>query len=509
MSIIDVPIGTQQILKVFIKTASDSSPVETSVLDGITASESVKNKSTCEFSCITTSKNQYEIGNFVKLMDYTTSGNEFNIFIGVVVDVKIKPLVIGGQLKATLSCVDLSIIYDNILIAETYENETLRDIAYDILSKYTINEYINYLMTPASATEKITKAVFNYISISDAFNYLCDELAINFKIDIDQLDGYAHFFYRDNSTTLDINKSNIFDIEVNKTMETYRNQQYVRAGYDTTDLQVREILTPKPDGVSKAFFARYPVAKVPTILIDNTTVSAVSVGIEGIDTDKLFYWSKGSTQINHNTSVGTTLTSAQTLSMTYYGLIKILIQADNVDGQDEMKTNMYDSQGIFSNIVEVSAIEEREEAVNYANGLLYKYRNIPESITVKTNCFRQVGELVQINYSDLLDDDLYFIESMDIEYYAKTFWYTYKVLNGESLGNWTDFFRSIEKKSNDMLINEDVQLIKLQQQAEFIDVCNEYDIVIGLDAGYYLDTTFILDTATLGVLVSSSIEYDT
>jgi hypothetical protein len=291
-------------------------------------------------------------------------------------------------------------------------------------------------------------------------------------------------------------------------METYRNQQYVRAGYDTTDLQIREILTPKPDSTSKAFFSRYPVAKVPTILIDNTTVSAASVGIEGIDEDKLFYWSKGSTQINHNTAVGTTITSAQTLSMTYYGLIKILIQADNVDGQDEMKSNMYDSQGLFSNIIEVSAIEEREEAVSYANGLLYKYNSIPESITVKTNCYRNIGELVQINYADLLDDDLYFIESMDIEYYAKTFWYTYKILNGESLGNWTEFFRSIEKKSNDMLINEDVQLIKLQQQAEFIDVCNEYGIVVGLDSGYYLDTTFILDTATLGILMSSSIEYD-
>lgn len=509
MSIIDVPIGTQQSLKVYIKTASDSVPIVKSVLDGVRISESVKNKSTCEFSVVTSSKNEYEIGNFVKLMDYTTAGNEFNLFIGIAVDIKVRPLVINGELIATISCVDLSIIYDNILIAETYENMTLRDIAYDILSKYTINEYINYLVTPYGATEKITKAVFNYISISDAFNYLCDELAVNFKVDIDYLDGYAHFFYRDNSTTLDIDKSNIFDIEINKTLETYRNQQYVRAGYDTTDLQTREILAPKPDGASKAFFARYPVAKVPTILIDNTTVSASSVGIEGVDTDKLFYWSKGNTQINHNTAMGTTLTSAQTLSITYYGLIKILIQADNVDGQDEMKLNMNDSMGIFSNIVEVSAIEEREEAVNFANGLLYKYRNIPESITLKTNCFRQVGELVQVNYPELLDDDLYFIEAMDIEYYAKTFWYTYKILNGESLGNWTDFFRTIEKKSNDMLINEDVQLIKIQQQAEFIDICNEYDIVVGLDSGWYLDTTFILDTATLGILALNTILYDT
>jgi hypothetical protein len=509
MSIIDVPIGTQQSLKVYIKTASDSVPIVKSVLDGIIISESVKNKATCEFSVVTSSKNEYEIGNFVKLMDYTTVGNEFNLFIGIAVDIKVRPLVIGGELIATISCVDLSIIYDNILIAETYENMTLRDIAYDILSKYTINEYINWLRTPAFATDLIIKAVFNYISISDAFNYLCDELAVNFKIGIDAYDGYAHFFYRDQSTTLDIDKSNIFDIEVSKTLETYRNQQYVKAGYDTTDLQSREILTPKPDGASKAFFTRYPIAKVPTILIDNTTVSAVSVGIEGVDTDKLFYWSKGSTQINHNTAVGTTLTSAKTLSMTYYGLIRILIQADNVEGQDECKTNMYDTQGIFSNIVEVSAIEERAEAIAYANGLLYKYNKMPESITIKTNCFRQVGELVQVNYPEILDDDLYFIEAMDIDYYAKTFWYSYKILNGESLGNWTEFFRTIEKKSSDMLINEDVQLIKLQQQAEFYDVCSEYDIVVGLDAGWYLDTTFILDIATLGILMSSSIEYDT
>jgi hypothetical protein len=509
MAIVDVPKGTQQVLKVYIKTESDSSPVEKSVLNGININESVKNKSTCNFSIITTSKNQYEIGNFVKIVDETTADNYINLFVGIITDINIRAYSIGGDLIASISCIDFSTVLDNIIVSEVYENETLHDIIADLGYKYLYSyndEYIDYYSCQPGG-EPIIKAVFDYISFSDVLNYLCDETANNWIINITRwqhiTDTVLHIFPRENDTCLDINKENIYDIEVSKTLEDYRNRQYLKAGYDTTDTQTREILTPKPDGNSKAFFARYPVAKVPTILVDNVTVSSASVGIDGVDEDKWYYWSKGSQQINQS-SMATTLTSAQTISMTYQGLIKILIQADNTDGQDSTKANMYNSSGIFTKITEVAAIEEREEAVNYANGLLYKYRNMPEKITVRTNCYRHVGELVNINYPEILDDDLYFIESRNITYDSKYFYYEYNVLNGESLGNWTEFFRNIQKKSNDMLINQDVLLIKLQQQAEFIDVCNEYGITIALPS--LVGTMEVGDT--LGTVFYDQIEYD-
>lgn len=508
MAIIDVPVGTQQVVKLYIKTESDSVPVEKSVLDGISIDESVKNRATCNFSVITSSINEYEIGNYVLIIDDTTPVDFYNLFVGFITDINIKPLVIGGQLKADISCIDLSIICDNIIVCETYENKTLKYIVADLVYKYLYlyqKEAINWYACPDGG-EPIVKAVFNYITLTDVFNYLADETVCNWRIVPfwTNYDGLLEFSYRDNNTTLDIEKSNIFDIEVSKTLENYRNRQFLKAGYDTTDVQTREIPTPKPDSNSKAFFVRYPVAKVPTILIDGATVSSASVGIEGIDENKWFYWSKGSSQINQDTAVSTTLTSAQTLSITYQGLIKILIQADNADGQESTKANMYDSSGIFSKITEVGAIETREEAVNYANGMLYKYRYMPQKITLITNCFRKVGQLVKINYPEILDDDLYFIESLKMTYTGKYLRYTYNVLNGESLGNWTEFFKNIQKKSNDMLINEDVLLIKLQQQAEFIDMCNEYDILVTIPARV---GTFKVGE-TLGTVVTNEIKYD-
>jgi hypothetical protein len=499
MAIYDVPIGTQQVLAV-----KDRNDNYISVLDGVTIDESVKNKTTLNFKTIVTSKDTYEIGNHIYCRDETTPGYEIYIFVGLITDIDISLTCPGGSLIADITCIDYSIVLDNIIIAEEYEEELLYNIVADIYNKYLIDEYPG-MGTMPNDYDTIKKAVFSYISISEAFDYLCAETAYNWRINTS---AWINFFYRDDYTCLDMNMSNIYDIQIKKTLENYRNRQYLKGGFDTTSLITREMPTPKPDSTSKAYFTRYPLAKVPTILIDNTTVSAASVGIEGIDVDKWFYWSKGSTQINHNTAMATTLTSAQTLSITYYGMIKILIMADNVDGQTEMKENQHYSSGIYSKIEEVASIETRDEAINYANGRLYQYNQMPESISIKANCYRHVGELININYTGLTDDQLYFIESRQITYNNKTFFYDYNVLNGESLSNWTEFFRKIQLKSNDMLINEDTLLIKLQQQAEFIDVCNEYDIMRTTPL-YLSDSLLLSDSLVLGgSVVQSEILYD-
>jgi hypothetical protein len=74
-------------------------------------------------------------------------------------------------------------------------------------------------------------------------------------------------------------------------------------------------------------------------------------------------------------------------------------------------------------------------------------------------------------------------------------------LNGESLGNWTDFFRKIYKQSQDMLINEDISLIMLQNQPEQWDICSESDIGIFTNV-YVSATTFVMETLTLGIAIN-------
>jgi hypothetical protein len=228
---------------------------------------------------------------------------------------------------------------------------------------------------------------------------------------------------------------------------------------------------------------------------------------DGIDSGKWFYWNKGKNYISQDTAVLPTLTT-QSISISYYGLIKILVQCDNTDAQSEMKDIQYYSTGIYSKIEEVASIEDREEAVNYANGLLYQYRYMPETIEIMTNCRRDVGNMVNIIYPELTNEQLYFIESRKITFSNNTIYYNYKLLNGESKGNWTEFFRKLQLKSNDMLINEDTQLIKVQHMTEEIKFGANYGIVA--TTPLYVNTTTILDTTTIlgGTVMSTEVLYD-
>lgn len=451
--------------------------IEKSVLyDTLNISNSVANRSECSFEIYVDSKNEIVQGNHVDIILGMNVDNDFIMFAGRIVSINVAPIVQGGTLlKASIKCVDYNHVLDRILVAEEYIDKTIYYIVNDIYEKYLINEWVAIYTYPG-VDVTIEKAVFSYITISECFRYLCDETAYNYIV---QNDGWIDFFYKEDMIIDNIDKSHIFDISVDMTLDNYRNRQFIKGGYDETTV-TDEVLTPAPDNATTTFFSRYPLGTVPTVKISGTTVTAASVGIDGIDEDKWFYWNKGINKLSQNVELLPTLTSGN-VSMSYKGLIKILIQADNVEGQTEMTENETSDSvwgtGVYSNIMEVPSIQTRNEAINYANGMLYKYQNIPECVNIKSFVYRPVGYMLQIDYTGLTNDQYYFIESVNIYSEAGRIRYDYKMLNGESLSNWTEFFRNINKRQ-DMLINDDVQLIKLQRQPEEFDICSEYDISI-------------------------------
>lgn len=476
------------------------SPVVVPVLEGsLEIEQSVKNKCTMRFDTIMDSIDDFEIGQhiYADIKSHETGDTVLEyIFLGLITDIDISVLVIGGELKATISAIDYSVVYDNIIISETYENYLGTNIFVDIYNKYLIPEYPTWSYCKYSTTI-IKKAVFNYISVSEAFDYLCNELGYFWNI---STSGWLSFHQNNELYTSNINKENIYDVRISKTLENYRNRQYIKGGYDTTTLQVEQP-TPQPDGVSTNFFVRYPFAKVPTIKINSgggfVTVTSASVGIDGIDTGKWFYWNKGKNYISQDVAVLPTLTT-QSVQVDYYGLVKILVQTDNTDSQSEMKEVQYYSSGIYSKIEEIASIETRDEAINYANGLLYQYRYMPEEIEIVTNCRRPVGHMVNVSYTGLISNQLYFIESRNISYNSvNNIIYKYKLLNNQSRGNWTDFFRKIQLKSNDLLINDDTQLIKLQHMSEDTRYSGLYNFITTSPL-YVDDTTILSDLLTVG-----------
>lgn len=472
------------------------SDVSKSILyDSLNIQSSVSNRTTCDFDMIVSNKNEIKPGNPVDIFAYLNENDTAYLFAGRIKNIKIKPICIGGELIASISCVDYNLVLDRVLVAEEYVNKSINYIVTDIYNKYLINEWVAIYTYPLDNVI-IEKAIFPYISVADCFKYLCDETGYNFTV---STDGWIDFFYRDDLTTEDMEMSHILDIDLDYDLDNYRNRQFIKGGYDETEV-TNEVLTPKPDGNTTTFFSRYPIGTVPTVKVNNVTVSSSSVGIDGIDTDKWFYWNKSVNKLSQNTELLATLTTG-TVSMNYKGLVKILVQADNVEGQTEMSDNETSGTvwgtGIYANIEEVGTIQTRNEAVNYANGLLYKYNKLPEVVNIKSWVHRSFGRTIFINYPNLTDDQLFFIESKNTYLENGRLRYAYKMLNGESLGNWTEFFRKIYKQGQDMLINEDISLIQLQSQPEGWDICSESDIKT-YNPTYLSNTAYLSEYATLG-----------
>lgn len=467
--------------------------------DTLNIQSSVSNRSTCNFDMIINNKDDIKVGNPVDVFGFLNPTIEAYLFSGRVKNIKIKPAVIGGELIASINCIDYNLVLDRILVSEEYENKSINYIVTDIYNKYLLNEWVAIYTYPSTGVI-IEKAVFSYITISDCFKYLCDETSYNYTI---SSDGWIDFFYRDDLNTEDMELSHILDIDLELDTDDYRNRQFIKGGYDEVVI-TNEVLTPKPDGNTTTFFSRYPVGTVPTVRVDGTTISSASVGIDGVDTGKWFYWNKDVNKLSQNTQLIGTLSSG-TVSMNYKGLVKIMVQADNLAGQTEMSGNETSSTvvgtGIYSDIQEVGSIQTRNEAINYANGLLYKYNKIPEVVNIKSWVYRLFGRTIFVNYPNLTDDQILFIESVTITLEQGRLRYNYKMLNGESLGNWTEFFRKVYKQSQDMLINEDITLIKLQSQPESWDVCSEswFETYTPL---YVSELTNISESQTLGTAIN-------
>lgn len=473
--------------------------IEKSILvDTLNIQSSVSNRTDCNFDMIVDSKEDIKLGNHVDIFAWSNQIEQLYLFAGRIKNIKIKPVTIGGELIANINATDYNHVLDRILVSEEYVNKSIYYIVNDIYEKYLIDEWVAIYTYPGTDAI-IEKAVFSYISIADCFKYLCDETAYNYIVAVD---GWIDFFYRDDLTTQDIELSHIIDIDIEYNLDGYRNRQYVKGGYDETTV-TNEVLTPQPDGNTTTFFSRYPVGTIPTVKVNSVTVSDSSVGIDGIDSDKWFYWNKNVNKLSQNVELLPTLSSG-TVSMDYKGLVKILIESDNVEGQTEMADNETSESvwgsGVYTDIEEVTSIQTRNEAINYANGLLYKYNKIPEVINLKTWCHRNLGRTVFVNYPQLTDDQLMFIEGVTTYLEGGRLRFNYKLLNGESLGNWTEFFRKVYKQGQDMLINDDLSLIKLQQQSENWDICSEYDISI-FDLVYISNTTYVSEYLTLNRVI--------
>lgn len=368
-----------------------------------------------------------------------------------------------GSIKyVAVSCVDFSQLIDKRIVYDTFENELAGNIVRVLLNTFFVHEGI------AEGTiqdgPQISKAVFNYDNGNVALNYLAELTGYSWFIDNEKK---LNFFEKSTfQAPFEINdeSNNFRNLKVKKTRAQYRNRQYVRAGLDTTQLINKEKPTPKPDGVSRNFFVRFPVADKPMIFIDGVQVHPDEIGVNGFDQNKKFYFSYNSNQITQDNSLPEL--SVELLEVSYRGLIPIIVVADNPSEFDSRK-QLEGGTGIYESVIQEQNVNSRDAALELANAKLDRYGIIPKVITFNTyEHGLKAGQLLPIQNSQHNINDSFLIESVNARDDNGLTLYGVKALDGSALGGWERFFKDLIGASKKLVIRENEVLVLLSFQQE-------------------------------------------
>jgi hypothetical protein len=234
--------------------------------------------------------------------------------------------------------------------------------------------------------------------------------------------------------------------------DLYRNQQVLK-GVVQNSVFTQSFVG---DGQSKTWNVANPVSGVPTILLNS---QQQSVGIQGTDTGKAFYYQLNSTSITQDNGGTTLRKGVDVLSVAYLGAFGIDFELDNTGqfsntiSQAQMAATD-NTTGIVSAITDVSSQNmDVNAATTYANQLLQRYGSIARTITFSTlHPGLQIGQSLPIFVPFLnIFDSVFLI--VEITTTARTITvngapqiqYVYSVVASEAaaLSSWIKTFNTI------------------------------------------------------------------
>ena len=380
------------------------------------------------------------------------------IFVGIITGIEDYEEM-PGVLYYQLTISNNSALADKRRIGKTYEDEPAGDIVTDFITEKLTEENVTAGTIQSGAT--ISKAVFNYILVSQALDYIQKVTGYVWEIDDDlQLNFYDR---ATNAAAWDIDDTTrIFNFRRVRTMENYRNIQFIRGGNGRTDTQTDVVPSPKPDGSSRSFVLPYPLAEQPTITVNSVDIDSDDVGVRGFDTGKKWYFSYNSEIITQDDSE-TVLSDTDTLEVTYVGLFPVFVEARDA-GEISDRASKEGNSGIYEGLSVEKSIDTVDGATEYANGLLRKYAEVADKITYSTHTSGLApGQLQNIERTLYGIDDDFLIESVVIEPDGPNHVvYHITALDGAAVGGWENFFRELLKSNKDYVISDNEVLIKLQ-----------------------------------------------
>jgi hypothetical protein len=347
-----------------------------------------------------------------------------------------------------LICLTFQKILDRRLIGKVFENKTAGYIINYIIDNYLVDEGI--ISGNIEDGPTFEKVVFNYINSLNAINKIITRCTgYNFKINEDKSIDFESKYSNTSSYVLDddfIHRG----FYPSDSLDEYRNSQIIEGGRKETNIVSEWIPSPKPDGESREFTVKFPIAREPVIEVSVNGAGWVTqtIGLNGIDSGKQFYWTYGSDTISQDVSE-TVLTddnpTADAIRVTFYGLLDVRLWYDDTIRINE-RAGIELNSGRYENVYSNKDITTNSAAVNYAKGLIEKYADNKDITVIIEDDIKDwdINKLVKVEKPLFDIDDWYLIEQIDAEYQtAEHVTYTVKLISGEFVGGWEDYFKKL------------------------------------------------------------------
>jgi hypothetical protein len=365
--------------------------------------------------------------------------------------------------RHSLRAASYDTLADRAMVAAAYVAETLQAIAQDIVATtslaadgVTATDYVDVGPT-------LTKT-FNYLPASQCFDALCEESGFSWWIDADKklhLQAKAAVVAPYGMSDAD---PRCTWLRVSRRKTNYRNVQYVRAGVELTSSRVESFAG---DGERKTFTLAYPVGVVPAV-----TVNAVSktVGIQGVETGKDWYWNKGTNEITQDDS-GTALATTDTLAVTYQGQYPVIVAARN-ESEIAARAAIEGGTGEYVRVDDDPTINSAAVALDKANALLARYGSIEDVVEWETwEPGLRAGQLISLSFSKHAISGEYLIESVQARSRDDvncSLIYTVRALSGDGVGGWLAFYQTLLNAKRSFIVRDNEVLLVLRTFADVL-----------------------------------------
>lgn len=381
------------------------------------------------------------------------------------------------SLDHSLSCIGQEWLAKKRVVAATFTNKTCGYIAQWLVDNILAEEgvtvgqiydgltpsttlYPSLTLYPGGNVGLIPQAIFGYCTVADALDQLVTQASAAGTPYYWAIDQYKQLWFVPytavvgpaiDGSVFDDGKFSGQAPYIQRQNPLYRNTQYETGGTDQTVTQTEIRLG---DGNTKSWNMGYALSSVPTIStnLNGAGYVAKTVGIQGVETGKDFYWNEGSPTITQD-SAGTALRgptgTIDLLKVVYVGEVSSVSIATDPDAI-AAQAALDGTSGKIEAVENDPSLSSASNALAKASALLTRY-------AVEGMVF--VGNTQDASYApgQLCPMDLSWhgitgkqaiVESVSAsdQIDGLNIWYTVTAVSGPYDGTWIDFFTSLFKQ---------------------------------------------------------------